>query len=124
MGKVRSEEVVPYYRAARVLLLPSAYEGLPMVLLEAMREGLPVVATSVSGHPDAIEDGVNGFLVQADNTSEFASRAADLLVNHDLRRAMSEQCRKVVVDRFGIRDEVIRYTELYERLVGNEETIV
>jgi glycosyltransferase involved in cell wall biosynthesis len=45
------------------LIMPSAWEGLGMVLLEAIVHGVPVIATQVSGIPEVVRDGVDGVLV-------------------------------------------------------------
>ena len=117
-GPLRSEEVVPFYRSADVLVLPSAYEGLPMVLLEAMREGLPPVATDVSGHPDAIEDGVNGFLVHVDDVDALAGRCATLLGNPTLGARMGEAAQRTVRQRFTTERQLEAYIGLYTDLLG------
>jgi glycosyltransferase involved in cell wall biosynthesis len=57
------DDVGPLLAAADAVVLPSLWEGLPLVLLEAMVRSRPVVATAVGGVPEAIEDGVHGALV-------------------------------------------------------------
>ena len=57
------EDVGGLLAAADAVLLPSRWEGLPLILLEAMARARPIVATSVGGVPDVITDGVNGTLV-------------------------------------------------------------
>jgi glycosyltransferase involved in cell wall biosynthesis len=118
VGRVRSEDVVPYYRAADVLLLPSAYEGLPMVLLEAMREGLVPVATDVSGHPDAINDDQNGILVPLDDVTGFGEKAARLLMDPVSRAASGRFSQETIRADFSLARELGEYLQLYEECSG------
>ena len=60
---------VPYFWAADVLVLPSAYEANALVVLEALACGLPVVSTRVGFAPDLVVDGENGYLVDRDAAS-------------------------------------------------------
>jgi len=63
-GNVRdSEAMEAIYNNSDVLLLTSAYEGLPIAVMEMMAHGKVVVSTAVDGIPDYIENGVNGFLL-------------------------------------------------------------
>lgn len=67
----------PSFRAADLLVLPSAYEANALVVLEALACGLPVLVTPVGYAPDLIVDGENGYLV--DRTPEaLAARLRDL----------------------------------------------
>jgi glycosyltransferase involved in cell wall biosynthesis len=55
-----------------VLVLPSRYEGLPLVMVEAMLCARPVVATDVAGHSEIVEDGITGFLADAPRVASIA----------------------------------------------------
>ena len=69
IGNITSRrQIEAIYKSHDIFILPSISEGTPKVILEAMGYGLIVVATSVGGIPDIVEDGVNGFLVEPRNS--------------------------------------------------------
>lgn len=110
-------ELRPYYRASQLLLVPSAYEGLPFVILEAMRDGLPVIATRVAGHPEVVVDGWNGFLVDLDRPDQMAARCCDILRDPELRHRLGANAVKTIAERFRLEREVDEYIELYRRVL-------
>ena len=63
----------PWWAQADVLVLPSAWEGLPNVVLEAMAHHVPVIASRVDGVREVIEDGKNGWLVKSGNVQDLVS---------------------------------------------------
>jgi colanic acid/amylovoran biosynthesis glycosyltransferase len=63
-------------------------EGLPVAILEAMAWGLPVIATIHAGIPEAVDDGVTGFLVEQGDSQSMAARIEQLARDRDLRLAM------------------------------------
>lgn len=67
----------PFFHAADLFLLPSAYEANALVVLEALACGLPVLATPVGYAPEIIVDGENGFLVSRD-PDDVAHRLREL----------------------------------------------
>ncbi len=117
-GVRKSVELPPLYAAAAVLVVPSAYEGLPFVILEAMQSGLPVVATRVSGHPEVVADGENGFLVDPDQPQQMAERCVRLLRDPELRQRMGEAARRTIRERFTLARQTREYLELYRELVA------
>jgi len=74
-----------------------------MVVLEAMAAGVPVVATRVEGIPEAIRDGVDGLIAEADNPDDLA-RAIGLFVRGDVDYpAMRQNARRRHAERFSDR---------------------
>lgn len=79
-GWASGEAVQREIEAARVFVLPSFAEGLPVVLMEALGRGRPVISTYVAGIPELVVDGDCGFLVPAgssDHVAEAMERALD-----------------------------------------------
>lgn len=71
-GQVVNTDVYKYLADANLYCLMSNNEGLPISILEAERAGLPVISTNVSGIPETIDEGSNGFLINP-NADELAS---------------------------------------------------
>lgn len=65
-------EVIKYYEASDLLLMPSRWEGLPITLLEAMRAGLPTLASSRSSLPYVIDDDLTGRILTTFSARAFA----------------------------------------------------
>ncbi len=80
-------------RAADVFILPSLWEGVPMVVAEAMAAGLPIVASQVGGVPDMIEDGVDGLLCDPTGSS-LAERLGVLLADKNQRQSLGISARE------------------------------
>ncbi len=73
LGRADAGQVRRLMQAAAALVVPSLYEGMPLVVLEAMEAGLPVVASRVSGIPEVVEDGATGWLVPPEDPERLAA---------------------------------------------------
>lgn len=78
-GRKSPAEVAAYMRAANLLCLPSANEGVPNVILEAFSSGLPVVASRVGGIPEVHQQELLGALVRAGDVDDLTRALADVL---------------------------------------------
>jgi glycosyltransferase involved in cell wall biosynthesis len=78
---------------ADVFALASLHEGYPIAVMEAMTCGLPIVATDAGGIPDAVTDGVEGFVVPARRPDALADALSQVLADAPLRRKMSDAAR-------------------------------
>lgn len=93
-GHLDHEALNAAYDDAKLLVLSSSVEGLPMVVVEAMARGLPVVATAVGEMAWLVRDGLDGRLVPPGDAQALAGAIADLLESPERRRAMGNNARE------------------------------
>src|SRR5207244_4249074 len=91
-------------------------EGLPVAVLEAQAAGVAVVATSVGGTPEVIQEGVTGRLVKAADPAALAEAIAASL-NDPGREEMGRRGQQRVRDEFTFAAQAARYQELFARIV-------
>ena len=72
LGWMTSKELVPYFAHADALVLPSRWEGFPMVVLEAMSMGIPVIASNCTSLSEAVKHEVTGILFNTSDSDELA----------------------------------------------------
>lgn len=97
-----------------IFVLPSRSEAMPYAPLEAGLAGLPVIATSVGGIPEIIENNVSGILVEKENPEALLSALIKLFENQDLGKKLGENLKTKVETEFSL-DKMLRDTlELYQ----------
>ncbi len=87
-------------------------DGMPTAITEAMAYGLPVVATRVSGIPEQVCDGVNGFLVDERDETEFASKLKTLIEDPGLRAKMGARSDEITRAKFHMETNLKRLAEV------------
>lgn len=110
LGWIDGPEKTRMLSNADALVLPSYAEGLPMSALEAMAVGTPVVATRVGALPELIDDGVNGFLVEAGDVRGL-SRAIDRLLSSDTTRRRLSKSARERIEQFYSSERVVPQIE-------------
>ena len=115
LGTVAPADMPDLYRSHPVLLLPSAYEGLPLAVIEAMVHGcIPVVSAIASGIPELIENGVNGFCVPIGDSEGFADRLYTLATEAGRREGMSAAAKATITGDYTLNAMVQRYIGLFQ----------
>jgi glycosyltransferase involved in cell wall biosynthesis len=108
------DDVPNLMAAADALVVPSRWEGLPMVLLEAASAGLPVVATDVGGNAEVIVDQETGLLVPPDDPEALGValvRMANLAP--DVKDEMATRGHRLVQERYALGTVVDTWLDLY-----------
>jgi len=120
LGTLPNEGVLEIFEQNDVLLLTSAFEGLPVALLEAMGRGcVPVVSDIRSGVREVIEDGENGLLAPVGDIETFVSHLQTLQANRSRLRAMSQAAyRTIRRGGYDVSTMVDRYLEVFARAIS------
>lgn len=94
--------VMPVYRRADLVVIPSRKESFGMVAVEASSLAVPVFASQVGGLPDIIRHGVTGTLLPVDSPERWQAAVCDFLDNPGCYRGLAERAREDVERHFGI----------------------
>ena len=100
-------------QAADVFVLPSLWEGLPLVLLEAMYAGCAVAASRIEGVVEVLDDGVTGVLTAPGDATALADALAELLEDDGRRRRLADAGRGLVASRHSFEGVVEKLMDLY-----------
>jgi L-malate glycosyltransferase len=111
-------DLAPVLPLGDLLLLPSLHESFGLAALEAMSCGVPVIATRRGGAEEFILDGVNSHLCDPDDIDGMTDVALHLLSDPDLRRRMADRARNDTIASFAEERVVVRYMDLYERVLN------
>ncbi|MEP7013133.1 MAG: glycosyltransferase family 4 protein [Acidobacteriota bacterium] len=121
LGRCGAPRVAGLLSGAAALVVPSTYEGMPLVVLEAMAAGVPVVASRVSGIPEVVVDGETGWLVPAEDLGALAGALAAVRADPAEAKRRGEAGRKRAAELY--RPEVV--AGLWRQIVarrGREST--
>jgi phosphatidylinositol alpha-1,6-mannosyltransferase len=106
-GEVPAADLPAWYAVGDVFAMPCRtrnagwdVEGLGIVFLEASATGLPVLAGNSGGAPDAVREGVSGFVVDGAQVPQIAERLTTLLLNPRLRATMGSAGRDWVTSEW------------------------
>ena len=92
-GPLDKEPLIEKLKNAHVLVVPSSYEGFGIVYLEGMCFGLPAVGTTAGAASEIITDGVDGFLIEPENSDQLEEKLKILQEQRDILIQMSLAAR-------------------------------
>ena len=109
LGYIKEKEKILLYNLCKIFLMTSLptdeegnSEGFGITFLEANACGKPVIGTRVGGIPDAIENGINGYLVKPNSSNELKKIVIKLLDNDLLYSSISKNSINHVKSNFDV----------------------
>jgi len=121
-GRVRFagfvKDIQNIFQAMDLLVLPSHTEGLPNVVLEAFAFGKPVIATSVGGVPEIVENGQNGVLVPPSEPGVLAEAIVRCIMEPPLRETYGRAAQSTVRSRFTFEQQSRGLESVYAQILN------
>jgi len=120
-GALFEPEVRDHLRRADLFVLPCIVaddgdrDGIPNALIEAMAMELPVVSTTVSGIPELITDGQEGFLAPPRDSVALADALARLLADSGLRHSLGQNGRRKVIAEFDLDKNIEKLIHVFDQ---------
>ena len=117
LGKLEHKEVIDIMKQYDIFSLPSYKEGFGMVYIEAMAQGIPVIGVKGEGIEDAIENGVNGFLVERKNIEELV-KIMKFLIEKPYKRIDIGKCAiETVLNKFTWNVNADKMISIYNEMI-------
>jgi glycosyltransferase involved in cell wall biosynthesis len=112
-------DIAEVMSAADGYVMSSAWEGMPIVLLEAAAAGLPIVATRVGGNQEVVRHEDTGYLVPPGNSEALSEAMLRLMELPDTeRRALGVRGSEYVRSQYGLSAALERWEELYRQVLS------
>ena len=117
-GFAPHEEVYKAMSTANAAIFPSYAESFAVAPLEAMAIGCPVIYTNRASGPELVEPGINGLLVDPDDSDSMANAMLQLLKNKETCRKFSIKARQVIEQRFSIDQSAVDHINLFSQILN------
>jgi glycosyltransferase involved in cell wall biosynthesis len=114
IGWVDADEIGELYSSADIFLNTSAFDNIPISIVEAFASGLPVVSTDVAGISELVTNGETGMLVPDDDHRQLAAAALAVLDDRALASKLAHNAQREC-SRFTWPAVRERWLELYGR---------
>ena len=115
------DDMPDLYRASDALVLSSAWEGMPNVLLEAMASATPIVSTAVGAVPELVTDGESGFVVPPGDHIALADAMERMMdLSNEDRHTLGEAGYDNVRSEFSLDRVIDKWEDLFNRLLESK----
>jgi glycosyltransferase involved in cell wall biosynthesis len=121
-GEIKQDDVVSIWAQHHAAILASrGGEGLPRALLEAASCGRAIITTDVPGCRDLVRNGIEGFVVPADDAQALAKAVEDLCQNPALIERMGQAARARVLEGYTTQHIAQTMSHLYTGMINKSE---
>ncbi len=118
LGAIPPDQVPELMTRTHVLVLASAHEGLPTIVLEAMAAGVAVIASDINGVRELIEHERTGLLFSSGDIEGLGARMTALVDRPDLARKLAGRARRWIADQDpSWRNTAGQYMRIYRRAI-------
>jgi glycosyltransferase involved in cell wall biosynthesis len=115
LGFISDEEKYQYYKACKIVVVPSRWDCQPAALFDAAASEKPVIASDMA-NPGIIEEGKTGFIFKSEDIEDLANKIIVLLKNEKLREEMGKAA-KSKVKQYDWNEVAERYIEIYKEAI-------
>lgn len=115
-GHLAREQVAERVQQSAVFVLLSAWEGLPLALVEAQALGIPAVVSDIPGCREVVEHGVNGFV--ASSTDQTIALVLQLLEDPELRLSQGLAAQQIASAKFSEERFLGEALSVYDEVLG------
>lgn len=115
--RLSGDDLVKWYAAADIAIVPSMFEGFGFPAAEAMACEVPVIAFAAGALPELVADGETGILVPPADVPALASAIKQLVKDNELRLRMAKEARKRVQRKFNWEQAARQIIEVYKEVI-------
>ena len=115
------KDLVNYYHAADVFVLPSFSESLGKVLIEAGAAGCPVVSTETTGARDVVVEGRTGYLVPIGDENAMVEKILKVLrMEESERKEMAKNSQRILEEKFSQEKSIEKVVMFWNKLIKHD----
>ena len=119
LGRVQPDVIVATYNSCDVCVFPSLREGFGVSAIESQACQVPVIITRVGGHPESVEEGQTGLIVESKSAETLLAAMDKLMTDDNMRLAMGKNARDFVVSTYRFEDNFEDISKLYDMVLEN-----
>jgi glycosyltransferase involved in cell wall biosynthesis len=115
--RLSGDDLVKWYAAADIAVVPSMFEGFGLPAAEAMACEVPVIAFAAGALPELVADGETGILVPPADVTKLAAAIKKLVEDRELRLKMAKAARKRVEQKFNWEKAAKQILDVYQEVI-------